>query len=121
MPARAEEVENAEEEGIVFKILTRTPSRFIGDENGWVKAMELPRRWSSASPTRAAGGGPSRSPAVEHLLDVDVVIAAIGQSPNPLLTGATPDLKLTKWGNDRRGRGDGQDVASGACSRAATS
>jgi len=122
MPARREEVENAVEEGIVLKTL-QNPTRIIGTEDGWVRAMEL-LDMELGEPDESGRRKPVPKPGSEHLLDVDVVIAAIGQGPNPLLTAATPDLKLTKWGNivadeetgktSRRGVFAGGDIVTGA-------
>ena len=96
MPARAEEVHHAKEEGVEFKLLTN-PLRILGDENGWVRAllcqqMELGPRDVSG---RAA---PVPLPGSEFEIPCDVVIEAIGTRANPLLTQTTPDLKVNKKG-----------------------
>jgi glutamate synthase (NADPH/NADH) small chain len=122
MPARREEVENAVEEGIVLRTL-QNPTRVLGSDDGWVRAMEL-INMELGEPDASGRRRPVPKPGSEHLLDVDVVIAAVGQGPNPLLTGATPDLALTKWGNivadeetgktSKRGVFAGGDIVTGA-------
>ena len=122
MPARREEVENAVEEGIVLRTL-QNPTRVLGRDDGWVRAMEL-INMELGEPDASGRRRPVPKPGSEHLLDVDVVIAAVGQGPNPLLTGATPDLALTKWGNivadeetgktSKRGVFAGGDIVTGA-------
>jgi len=122
MPARREEVENAVEEGVVLKTL-ENPTRIIGSEDGWVRAMEL-LSMDLGEPDESGRRKPVPRPGSEHVIDVDVVISAIGQGPNPLLTTATPDLKLTKWGNivadeetgktSMRGVFAGGDIVTGA-------
>ena len=97
MPARNEEIENAVEEGVILHTL-HNPTRIIGDEDGWVKQMEL-LKMELGEPDDSGRRRPVAIEGSEHMLDVDVVVSAIGQGPNPLLTSATPDLELTKWGN----------------------
>ena len=99
MPARAEEVHHAKEEGIIFKILT-APTEIEGDENGFVKAtkcieMQLgePDERGRRRPVPVAGS--------EFDLPVETVIVAIGNSPNPLIKKTTPDLPTEKWGGIR--------------------
>jgi len=95
MPARAEEVHHAKEEGIIFKTLTN-PTQIIGND-GWVSAircveMELGQEDESGR----------RRPVVkensEHNIDVETVIMAIGQSPNPLIKNTTEELATQPWG-----------------------
>ena len=97
MPARNEEIENAVEEGVILHTL-HNPTRIIGDEDGWVRQMEL-LKMELGEPDDSGRRRPVAIEGSEHMLDVDVVVSAIGQGPNPLLTSATPDLELTKWGN----------------------
>jgi glutamate synthase (NADPH/NADH) small chain len=97
MPARNEEIENAVEEGVILHTL-HNPTRIIGDEEGWVKSMEL-LKMRLGEPDESGRRRPVAIEGSEHTLDVDVVVSAIGQGPNPLLTSATPELELTKWGN----------------------
>jgi glutamate synthase (NADPH/NADH) small chain len=96
MPARAEEIENAEEEGVKFDILT-APVRFIGDENGFVKAMEC-IKMELGEPDASGRRSPIPIKGSEYIMDVDTVIIAIGQSPNPVVRQSEPDLKTTPWG-----------------------
>ncbi|MCK4409073.1 MAG: FAD-dependent oxidoreductase, partial [Candidatus Eisenbacteria sp.] len=97
MPARNEEIENAVEEGVILHTL-HNPTRIIGDEQGWVRQLEL-LKMELGEPDDSGRRRPIPIEGTEHTLDVDVVVSAIGQGPNPLLTSATPTLDLTKWGN----------------------
>jgi len=97
MPARNEEIENAVEEGVILHTL-HNPTRIIGDEEGWARQLEL-LKMELGEPDDSGRRRPVPIAGTEHTLDVDVVVSAIGQGPNPLLTSATPDLELTKWGN----------------------
>ncbi|OYT55878.1 MAG: glutamate synthase (NADPH), homotetrameric [Candidatus Hecatellales archaeon ex4484_218] len=96
MPARLEEIERAKEEGVIFKLLT-LPIRFIGDEKGWVKQMECVKM-KLGEPDSSGRRKPIPIPGSEFLMDVDTVIVAIGQSPNPLIPKTTPDLKTGRKG-----------------------
>ena len=96
MPAREEEIENAEEEGVKFRLLT-APVRFIGDENGFVKAMEC-IRMELGEPDESGRRRPVPIEGSEFIMEVDTVVVAIGQSPNPVVRQSEPDLKTTKWG-----------------------
>lgn len=121
MPARLEEKENALEEGIEFKILTQ-PVKIIGDEKGFVKGLECIKMELGA----ADESGRRRPVPVKDsnfVLDVDTVIVAIGQNPNPLLSKATAELKTnsdgTVWTDDNqmtsiKGVFAGGDIATGA-------
>jgi glutamate synthase (NADPH/NADH) small chain len=97
MPARVEEVHHAEEEGIEFHFLT-TPTRFIGDENHKVKAMEC-LRMELGEPDASGRRRPVPIEGSEFIMDVDLVVVSIGNSPNPLITQTTPELAVGKWGN----------------------
>lgn len=97
VPARAEEVEHAMEEGIEFKFLTN-PTQFFGNTDGWVCGMEV----VSMELGEADESGRRRPVPVkgsEHTLDVDTVIVAVGQGPNPLVQSTTPGLATNKRGN----------------------
>jgi len=96
MPARLEEVHHAKEEGIIFKILTN-PTRIIGTEDGWVKGMECVEM-ELGEPDESGRRRPIEKKGSEHIIDVDTVVIAIGQSPNPLITASTPGLATQKWG-----------------------
>jgi len=97
MPARAEEVENAFEEGVLPRLLTN-PIRILGNDKAWVKGIEC-IKMELGEPDASGRQKPIPIEGSEHVIDVDMVIMAIGQGPNPLLTSTTPDLALTKWGN----------------------
>lgn len=96
MPARAEEVHHAKEEGIIFNLLTN-PVRIIGTEQGWVKGIECVEM-VLGEPDASGRRRPVAKEGSEHVLDVETVIIAIGQSPNPLIKSTTPDLKTQNWG-----------------------
>ena len=96
LPARVEEVHHAKEEGIEFRMLTN-PTRVIGDEKGWVTAinclkMELgePDASGRRSPVEVAGS--------DFEIACDVVIMALGTSPNPLIAATTENLETTRRG-----------------------
>jgi glutamate synthase (NADPH/NADH) small chain len=97
MPARTEEIHHAEEEGIEFQLLT-TPLRYIGDEHGRVRAMEC-QKMQLGEPDASGRRRPVPIQDSEYTMDVDLVVCAIGQSPNPLIPQTTPGLKMGKWGN----------------------
>ena len=96
MPTRAEEVENAEEEGIVFEFLTN-PRSFIGNERGWVKAMEC-IRMRLGEPDASGRRRPIPIEGSEFTMDVDTVVIAIGGTPNPIIQQTTEGLQVTRWG-----------------------
>lgn len=96
MPARVEEVKHAEEEGIEFNLLCN-PKRIIGNEQGWVKAIEC-IRMELGEPDASGRRRPVPVPGSEFIFECDVVVEALGAGANPLLTSATPDIKLNKWG-----------------------
>ncbi len=96
MPARVEEIHHAEEEGVEFRLLTN-PTRIIGDENGWVRAMEC-IRMELGEPDESGRRRPQPIPGSEFELEVDAVVVAIGNSPNPLIPATTPKIKTTRWG-----------------------
>ena len=96
LPARAEEVEHAKEEGIVFHLLNN-PTQILGDEQGNVKGMEC-IRMELGEPDASGRRRPVEVPGSEFTLDVDCVIMAIGTSPNPLIKSTTQGLETQKWG-----------------------
>jgi len=122
MPARAEERENAEEEGIFFKLLTN-PKRFIGDEQGKVKAVEL-YEMELGEPDESGRRRPIPKPNTEFVMEIDTAIVALGTKPNPIIPSTTKGLELTRWGtiktDDATGRTSkegvwcGGDMATGA-------
>lgn len=96
MPARVEEVHHAKEEGIIFKILTN-PTQILGTDDGWVKGMECVEM-ELGEPDASGRRRPVPKKGSEHIIDVQTVIVAIGQSPNPLIKSTTPNLETQKWG-----------------------
>ncbi|HPT37572.1 MAG TPA: NADPH-dependent glutamate synthase, partial [Methanothrix sp.] len=96
MPARLEEVENAMEEGVIFDFLTN-PTRFLGDERGMVRAMEVVEM-VLGEPDASGRRSPCVKEGSEHVVDVDTVVIAVGTVPNPLIASSTPELKTTRWG-----------------------
>ena len=96
MPARAEEVENAEEEGIIFELLTN-PVRIIADEEKRVKAIECVRM-ELGEPDDSGRRRPIPIPGSEFTSETDTVVIAIGNKANPLLTKTTPGMDTNKWG-----------------------
>ncbi|MGV8175894.1 MAG: NADPH-dependent glutamate synthase [Methanothrix sp.] len=114
MPARLEEVENAMEEGVIFDFLTN-PTRFLGDNRGMVKAMEVVEM-ELGEPDASGRRSPRTRKGSEHIVDVDTVVIAVGTVPNPLIASSTPELKTTKWGTlvvDERGRTTMEGVWAG--------
>ena len=96
MPARLEEIHHAEQEGVQFKLLTN-PIRYIGDEKGWVKQVEC-LRMELGEPDESGRRRPVVIPNSEYKIDIDTVVVAIGNSPNPLIPQTTPGLKLGRKG-----------------------
>jgi len=114
LPARKEEVENAEEEGIVCKFLA-APLRFIGDEKGWVKAMEC-IYMELGQPDQSGRRRPIPIKGSEFTMDTDTVIVAIGRTPNPIIQRTTEGLAVTKWGTivvDENGKTSLEGVYAG--------
>jgi len=122
MPARLEERENAEEEGVIFKLLTN-PNKFLGDERGRVKAVEL-HEMELGEPDASGRPRPIRKPGSEFIMEIDTAIPALGTRPNPIIPSTTKGLELTKWGtvltDEATGRTSkdrvwcGGDMATGA-------
>ena len=96
MPARNEEIEHAREEGIEFNLLTN-PVEIIG-KDGWVDRIRC-IKMELGEPDESGRRRPVPIKGSEFDLKVEVVIMAIGQGPNPLLTATIPELELTKRGN----------------------
>lgn len=121
LPARAEEVHHAREEGIVFDILIN-PKEILG-QDGWVKGLKCVRM-ELGKPDESGRRKPVEVEGSEFDMDFDMVIIAIGTSPNPLITAATPDLKTTGFGGikadedtgatSKKGVYAGGDVVTGA-------
>ena len=97
MPARAEEIHHAEEEGLQFEFLV-APVEVIGNEKKWVTGLKCVRM-KLGEPDASGRARPIVVPGSEFVIPCDVVVVAIGTRANPLLTATCPDLKLNKWGN----------------------
>ncbi|TET40564.1 MAG: NADPH-dependent glutamate synthase, partial [Dehalococcoidia bacterium] len=96
MPARREEVENAQEEGIIFKLLTN-PKRFLGNDQGWVVGAEC-YEMELGEPDESGRRRPIVKPGSEFIIDVDIVVVALGTTPNPLVPTTTKGLEVTRQG-----------------------
>lgn len=96
MPARAEEIEHAKEEGIKFRLLTN-PVRIIGDGKNWVTHIECINMYL-CEPDESGRCKPMPLAGTEHQIEADVVIIAIGTSPNPLVPRTTKGLDITRHG-----------------------
>jgi glutamate synthase (NADPH/NADH) small chain len=97
LPARAEEVHHAEQEGIGFEFLT-APVEVVGNDKRWVTGLKC-IRMKLGEPDSSGRARPVPIPDSEFIVPCDVVVVAIGTKANPLLTATCPDLKLNKWGN----------------------
>jgi glutamate synthase (NADPH/NADH) small chain len=120
MPARLEEVENAEEEGIHFQFLT-APTAMLSDGRANVAAMEC-IRMALGEPDQSGRRRPVPLEGSEFVQDVDTVIVSLGTSPNPLIASTTSDLETSRWGTvitDENGKASkarvwaGGDIISG--------
>jgi glutamate synthase (NADPH/NADH) small chain len=96
LPARHEEVENAEEEGVIFDVLT-LPLRYIGDENGWIQEIEC-LKMELGEPDASGRRSPVEVKDSNFIAKFDAVVCAIGNSPNPLIPSTTSGLEVTKRG-----------------------
>lgn len=122
MPARKDEIERAEEEGVEM-LLLNNPVALHGNEDGWVKRMELVRM-ELGEPDESGRRRPQPVPGSNYILETDTVVIAVGQGPNPLVPRTTGDLQTTRRGNivveDKSGRTSkravfaGGDVVTGA-------
>ncbi|MCI8792638.1 MAG: NADPH-dependent glutamate synthase [Eubacterium sp.] len=96
LPARKEEVEHAEEEGIIFKTLNN-PVEILGNDQGMVNGMRC-IEMELGEPDESGRRRPVEKPGSEFVLDVDCAIMAIGTSPNPLIRSTTPGLEANNRG-----------------------
>ena len=114
-PARAEELENAEEEGIKFDYLTN-PIEVLGTDKSWVRAIKLQKQ-QLGEPDVSGRPRPVPMPGSEYEMPVDLVIMALGTRPNPMVFTDTPDLLRTKHGtvvaNEANGRTKKERIWSG--------
>lgn len=95
LPARAEEVHHAKEEGIIFNLLTN-PAEILTDENGWVKGIVC-RRMELGEPDESGRRRPVEVVGSEFEIEADTVIMALGTSPNPLISSTTKGLEVNRW------------------------
>jgi glutamate synthase (NADPH/NADH) small chain len=121
MPARIEEIHHAKEEGIQFHLLT-TPIKFMGDDDGKVNAMEC-LKMELGEPDASGRRRPVPIEGSNYVVEVDLVVVAIGNSSNPMIQATTPGLDTNKWGNitvneetmltSRKGVYAGGDIVTG--------
>ena len=114
LPARAEEIEHAKEEGIGFRLLIN-PIEIIGDENGAVAGIRC-IEMELGEPDASGRRRPVEKAGSEFTLPMDAVIMAIGNSPNPLVISTTDGLAKTKWGGieaDEKGQTSREGVFAG--------
>ena len=95
LPARAEEVHHAKEEGVIFDLLTN-PVEILADENGWVSGMKC-IKMELGEPDASGRRRPKEMEGSEFVLDVDTVIMSLGTSPNPLISSTTKGLEINKY------------------------
>ncbi len=96
MPARNEEIHHAEEEGVQLKLLC-SPVRFMGDENGWLKQVEL-IQMELGEPDASGRRRPIPIEGSNFILEMDTAIISVGTSPNPLIPNTTDGLDVSKRG-----------------------
>lgn len=97
LPARLEEIENAEEEGVIFDFLT-LPIRLIGNEHSWLTALEC-LEMELGEPDDSGRRRPVPIEGSEFIMEVDAAVCSIGNSPNPLIPMSTPGLEVGRRGN----------------------
>ena len=95
LPARVEEVHHAKEEGVIFNLLVN-PTKIIGGDDGWVRAINCVRMELGA-PDESGRQRPIEKAGSDFLMEVDMVIMALGTSPNPLILNTTPGLDGDRW------------------------
>lgn len=114
LPARKEEVHHAKEEGIEFRMLAN-PKRILGDERGWVRGIDCVRM-ELGEPDESGRRSPVEVPDSDFNIECDVVIMALGTSPNPLIASTTNGLQTTRRGcieADEQGRTSREGVFAG--------
>lgn len=97
LPARLEEIENAEEEGVIFDFLT-LPVKLLGNDSGWLTTLEC-LRMELGEPDDSGRRRPVKIEGSEFEMEVDAAVCAIGNSPNPLIPMTTPGLDVGRRGN----------------------
>ena len=93
MPARAEEIHHAEQEGIAFQMLT-SPVRALGDDKGWIAGLEC-ERMELGEPDASGRRRPKPVAGSEFVMDADMLVIAVGSKTNPLIANTTPGLEVT--------------------------
>ncbi|OPY87538.1 MAG: Glutamate synthase (NADPH) small chain [Syntrophus sp. PtaU1.Bin208] len=96
LPARAEEVHHAKEEGVQFKLLTN-PVEYIGDENGWVTGIKCVEM-ELGEPDQSGRRSPIVKKGSEFVINCDTVVVSVGTNANPIIPMTTPGLDTNKWG-----------------------
>ena len=94
LPARAEEVHHAKEEGIIFDLL-QNPTEILVDDNGWVKAVRV-IKMELGEPDESGRRSPVEIPGSEYEIEADTVIMSLGTSPNPLISSTTKGLEINR-------------------------
>lgn len=122
MPARIEEVHHARDEGVQFRLLTN-PVEYIGDKNGWVTGIRC-LRMELGEPDASGRRSPVPVPGSEFVIDVDMVVVAVGTMANPIVPSTTPGLETNRWGyivtkgesgeTTRKGVYAGGDIVTGS-------
>ena len=115
LPARAEEVHHAKEEGVIFDILTN-PTEILVDEQGNVTGMKVVKM-ELGEPDATGRRRPVVIPGSEITMDIDTVIMSLGTSPNPLISSTTEGLEINKWqcivADEERGQTSKEGVYAG--------
>jgi glutamate synthase (NADPH) small chain len=96
LPARAEEVHHAREEGVQFLFLN-APTEFLANEQGRVQGVKL-QKMALGEPDASGRCRPVPIEGSEYILDIDLAIVAIGNGSNPIIQQTTPDLQFSRWG-----------------------
>lgn len=122
MPARAEEVHHAKDEGVQFMNLYN-PVEFLGNEKGFLTGVQV-QRMELGEPDESGRRRPVPIPGSEFLLPIDVAVIAVGTGANPLVQSTTRDMQTNKWGyivadeetlrTTKRGVFAGGDIVSGS-------
>lgn len=111
MPARTEEIHHAEEEGVQFKLLT-SPTEIVATDDGWVKGMTCVK-YELGEPDASGRRRPIAIEGSEFFMEVDTVVMAIGQGPNPLVPTTTPGMELNKKGTIKADEESGATTKEG--------
>lgn len=96
LPARAEEVHHAKQEGVIFDLL-QNPVEILTDENDWVKGVVI-RKMELGEPDASGRRRPVEVAGSDYVMEADAVIMSLGTSPNPLISSTTAGLETNRWG-----------------------